>query len=103
YADALSIGGFGQSLDDLRARLAVIRQHCETLDRPYERIEKITLYLAPVVKDGQLDATVPDTFPALTDLGFAEVMITPPPRPARLEGLAAELLPAAAEIAVNVL
>jgi alkanesulfonate monooxygenase SsuD/methylene tetrahydromethanopterin reductase-like flavin-dependent oxidoreductase (luciferase family) len=101
YADVVSIGGFGENLDDLRAKLAVIRQHCQTLNRPYEQIGKVTLYLPPVVQNGQLDSTALATFRALAELGFDEVMITPPSDPASWDLLAAELVPAVEQIPVN--
>jgi alkanesulfonate monooxygenase SsuD/methylene tetrahydromethanopterin reductase-like flavin-dependent oxidoreductase (luciferase family) len=103
YADVVSIGGFGEKLDDLRAKLAVIRQHCQTLNRPYEQIEKITLFLAPVVQNGHLDSTALDTFRALAELGFDEVMISlpNPSDPAPFDLLAAELIPAVEQIPVN--
>lgn len=101
YADVVSIGGFGESLDDLRANLDLIRQHCQTLNRPYEQIEKITLFLAPVVQKGHLDSTALDTFRALAELGFDEVMISLPSDPAPFDLLAAELIPAMEQIAVD--
>jgi alkanesulfonate monooxygenase SsuD/methylene tetrahydromethanopterin reductase-like flavin-dependent oxidoreductase (luciferase family) len=101
YADVVSIGGFGENLDDLRAILAVIRQHCQTLNRPYGQIEKITLFLAPVVQNGHLDSRALDTFRALAELGFDEVMISLPSDPADFDLLAAELIPAVEQIPVN--
>lgn len=101
YADVVSIGGFGQNLDALRAKLEVLRRHCQTLNRPYAQIEKTTLFLAPVVQNGRLDATALATFRALAELGFDEVMIPPPGDPAAWDLLAAELIPAVAEIPVN--
>lgn len=101
YADVVSIGGFGENLDDLRAKLDVIRQYCQTLNRPYKEIEKITLFLAPVVQNGHLDSTALDTFRALAELGFDEVMISLPSDPATFDLLAAELIPAVEQIPVN--
>ena len=101
YADVVSIGGFGENLDDLRAKLEVLRQHCQMLNRPYEQIEKITLFLAPVVQNGHLDSTALDTFRALAELGFDEVMISLPRDPAPYDLLAAELIPAVEQIPVN--
>jgi alkanesulfonate monooxygenase SsuD/methylene tetrahydromethanopterin reductase-like flavin-dependent oxidoreductase (luciferase family) len=100
YADVVSIG-FGQDLAGLQARLEVLRQECQTLNRPYEQIEKMTLYLAPVVQNGQLDAMALATFRALAELGFDEVMIAPPPDPIPFDLLAAELIPAVEQIPVN--
>ncbi len=101
YADVVSIGGFGENLDDLRAKLNVIREHCQTLNRPYEQIEKITLFLAPVVQNGHLDSTALDTFRALAELGFDEVMISLPSDPASFDLFAAELISTVEQIPVN--
>ena len=43
YADAVSIG-FGRDMDDLRTKLEMLREHCRTLNRPYEQIEKTTFF-----------------------------------------------------------
>jgi alkanesulfonate monooxygenase SsuD/methylene tetrahydromethanopterin reductase-like flavin-dependent oxidoreductase (luciferase family) len=99
YADAVSIG-FGQDLADLRTRLEILREQCQLLNRPYEQIEKITLFLAPLVQDGHLDPTALETFSALASLGFDEVMIAPPNDPITLDVLASELIPTVANIRV---
>ena len=101
YADVVSIGGFGENLGDLRAKLEVLRQQCETLNRPYEQIEKITLYLPPVIQNGHLDPKGLDTFRALAELGFDEVMISLPSDPAQFDLIAAELIPAVEQIPVS--
>jgi alkanesulfonate monooxygenase SsuD/methylene tetrahydromethanopterin reductase-like flavin-dependent oxidoreductase (luciferase family) len=54
YADAISIG-FGRGLDELRTKLEVLRGHCQALNRPYEQIQKTTLFMAPVAHGGHLD------------------------------------------------
>jgi len=101
YADVVSIGGFGETLDDLRERLEVLRKQCQTLNRPYEQIEKTTLFLAPVVQNGHVDSSVLDIFRALAGLGFDEVLLSLPDDLASFDILAAELIPAAAKIPVN--
>jgi alkanesulfonate monooxygenase SsuD/methylene tetrahydromethanopterin reductase-like flavin-dependent oxidoreductase (luciferase family) len=100
YADVASIG-LGQDPAELRAKLEVLRQQCAALNRPYEEIEKMTLYMAPVAQNGHLDPAALDTFRALAELGFDEVMISLPGDPADFDLLAAELVPAVDRIPVN--
>lgn len=92
YADAISIG-FGRSLDDLRTKLEVLRKYCQALNRPYEHIEKTTLFLAPVARDGHLDPAALDYIRALAELGVDEVMVRYSDDPATFDLLATELIP----------
>lgn len=92
YADAVSIG-FGRDLDDLQAKLEILRGHCQTLNRPYEQIEKTTGYMAPIARDGQLDPQALDYITALGELGVDEVMIRYPEDPTTFELLATKLIP----------
>ncbi len=91
YADAVSIG-FGRDLDELRTKLEVLRGHCQTLNRPYEQIEKTTLFMAPVVQNGHLNPTALDSIRALAELGIDQVMMRIPPDPATFDLLATELI-----------
>ncbi|HEY7413982.1 MAG TPA: LLM class flavin-dependent oxidoreductase [Ktedonobacteraceae bacterium] len=99
YADAVSIG-FGRDFDDLRAKLDVLRGHCQALNRPYEHIEKTTLYMAPVAQDGHLNPAALDYIRALGELGVDEVMIRPPADEATFDLLATELIPMVQKIPV---
>jgi alkanesulfonate monooxygenase SsuD/methylene tetrahydromethanopterin reductase-like flavin-dependent oxidoreductase (luciferase family) len=99
YADAISIG-FGRGLDDLRTKLEVLRGHCQALNRPYENIEKTTLYMAPIAHDGHLDQAALDYIRALAELGVDEVMVRYPNDPAAFDLLAAELIPMVEKIPV---
>lgn len=99
YADLVSIG-FGQNLDDLRTKLDLLRGYCQSLNRPYEHIQKTTLLVTPLVQDGHLDPNILDSLATLAELGFEEVMLRNPGDPAAFEMLATELIPAAAKIAV---
>lgn len=92
YADVVSIG-FGRDLDDLRAKLEVLRGHCQTLNRPYEQIVKTTLFMASIVQSGHLDPAALDYLKALAELGIDEVMIRVPADFATFDLLATELLP----------
>ncbi|MBV9258499.1 MAG: LLM class flavin-dependent oxidoreductase [Ktedonobacteraceae bacterium] len=99
YADVISIG-FGRGLDDLRAKLDVLREHCQVLNRPYEHIEKTTLFLAPIAHDSLLDPAALDYFNALGELGVDEVMVRYPDDPATFDLLATELIPMVEKIPV---
>ncbi|HEU5227463.1 MAG TPA: LLM class flavin-dependent oxidoreductase [Ktedonobacteraceae bacterium] len=99
YADAISIG-FGRGLDDLREKLEIVRRHCQALNRPYEQIEKTTLFMTPVVQNGRLDPAALDYIRALGELGIDEIMIRAPTDPATFDLLATELLPIVEKIPV---
>jgi alkanesulfonate monooxygenase SsuD/methylene tetrahydromethanopterin reductase-like flavin-dependent oxidoreductase (luciferase family) len=99
YADAISIG-FGGGLDDLRMKLEVLRRHCQALNRPYEHIEKTTLFMAPIAHDGHLDPAALDYIIALAELGVDEVMVRYPADPATFDLLATELVPIVEKIPV---
>jgi alkanesulfonate monooxygenase SsuD/methylene tetrahydromethanopterin reductase-like flavin-dependent oxidoreductase (luciferase family) len=99
YADAISIG-FGRGLDDLRAKLEIVRGHCQTLNRPYEDIQKTTLYMTPIVQNGHLDPAALDYITALAALGFDEVMVRYPADPATFDLVATELIPIVEKIPV---
>ena len=99
YADAISIG-FGRGLDDLREKLELVRGYCQTLNRPYEDIQKTTLFMTPLVHDGHLDPSALDYLRALGELGIDEVMVRAPADPATFDLLATELIPAVEKIPV---
>jgi alkanesulfonate monooxygenase SsuD/methylene tetrahydromethanopterin reductase-like flavin-dependent oxidoreductase (luciferase family) len=99
YADAVSIG-FGRQLDAVRERLETLRKHCQDLNRPYEQIQKMTLYVAPPIRDGQIEQEALDTLKTLGEMGFDEVMVRPPSDPAAFELLARELIPRVEGMAV---
>jgi alkanesulfonate monooxygenase SsuD/methylene tetrahydromethanopterin reductase-like flavin-dependent oxidoreductase (luciferase family) len=99
YADIVSIG-FGQNLDDLRTKLEFLRAQCETLHRPYEAIEKTTLYMPPVLRDGHTDPAALDAIAALAKLGVDEIMVRPPSDAEAFEIYATEFIPAVNRIPV---
>jgi alkanesulfonate monooxygenase SsuD/methylene tetrahydromethanopterin reductase-like flavin-dependent oxidoreductase (luciferase family) len=99
YADAISIG-FGRGLEDLRERLGLLRQYCQDLNRPYERIWKTTLYMAPLLHGKRIDPAALAYMRALGELGIDEVMIRPPELSSTFESLASELIPLVEGIAV---
>ena len=99
YADIVSIG-FGQGLDDLRTKLDILRGHCQTLNRPYEQIQKTTLFMAPIDHNGLLDTAALDYISALGELGVDEVMVRAPADPAAFDLLATKLIPMVEKIPV---
>jgi alkanesulfonate monooxygenase SsuD/methylene tetrahydromethanopterin reductase-like flavin-dependent oxidoreductase (luciferase family) len=99
YADAISIG-FGRGLDDLRAKLEILRGHCQDLNRSYEHIEKTTMFTTSIIQNGHLDPEALDYITALAELGFDEIMVRNPEDPALFELFATELIPAIEKIPV---
>lgn len=100
YADVVSIG-FGTKPDDLRQRLEILRKHCQTLNRPYEQIQKTTICVIPLVQNGQVNSAAVGYIRALGGLGIDEVMVRPPDNPADFALLATELIPLVKEISVT--
>jgi F420-dependent oxidoreductase-like protein len=79
YADACNLPTrLGH--DELRRKLAVLRDHCEALGRPYAEIEKTALDYLAITSDGRNDTLSPnaaiDRFAALAELGFDHVIFT---------------------------
>lgn len=99
YADAISIG-FGRGLDDLREKLETLRKHCQTFNRPYEQIQKTTLFMAPLIHSGQIDTAALDYIRSLGELGVDEIMVRPPDDPTDFKLFASELIPLVERIPV---
>ncbi len=78
YADACNIGS-GYGLDGLRRKLAVLREHCRSVNRPYEEIEKTTAGIFQVTRDGRQGTLSPqavvERFAELAALGFDQVIM----------------------------
>ena len=99
YADACNLF-FGMGMDTLRAKLDVLKRHCDAVGRDYGQIEKTalgTIHLAP----GKMGAPeVIGLCRELADLGFQHVIFNMPDtheiRP--LETIGREIIPAVAAI-----
>jgi F420-dependent oxidoreductase-like protein len=81
YADACNI--FARLGDDvLKHKLAVLREHCERLGRPYSEIEKTSLSSLNLSRDGSNGSTTPqaavDFFAHLAELGFDQAIFNMP-------------------------
>ena len=72
YADACNI--FGRSPDFVRGKLAVLREHCDRLGRPYDEIERTVL--TSVDLDAESPAEVVERFGALGDAGAQHVIFS---------------------------
>ena len=72
YADACNI--FGRSPSFVRDKLAVLREHCERLGRPYEEIEKTVL--TSVDPDVESSAATVERFGELGEAGAEHVIFS---------------------------
>jgi F420-dependent oxidoreductase-like protein len=64
--------------DELQHKLDVLRDHCQSLGRPYEEIEKTTLDHHAITRDGRNDTLSPnaaiDQFAALAEMGIDQAI-----------------------------
>ncbi len=103
YGDACNL--FAWDLDQVRHKLEVLRGHCEAEGRPYEAIEKTTLGLPPVTRDGRDGSLTPtaavERLGRLGELGIDHHLIGMPANdPAAFELLASEVAPQVGGLAV---
>lgn len=91
YADACNL--FGRSPDFVRDKLAVVRDHCERLGRPYDEIEKTVL--TSVDLDEESTDAVVERFAGLADAGAQHIIfsVRGAADTTRLERIAAEVFP----------
>jgi F420-dependent oxidoreductase-like protein len=90
YADACNI--FGRSPEFVRNKLAILREHCERLGRPYDEIERTVLTSIDPDAEGP-EATV-ERFGGLIEAGAQHVIfsVRGVADTSRLERIAAEVL-----------
>lgn len=95
YADACNL--FGRSPEFVREKLAVLREHCERIGRPYDEIEKTVL--TSVDLDTEETDAVADRFAGLADAGAQHIIfsVRGVADVSRLERIAAEVFPQAPE------
>ena len=91
YADACNL--FGRSPEFVRGKLAVLREHCDRLGRPYQEIERTVL--TSVDFDAESPAEVAERFDALGDAGAQHVIfsVRGVADTSRLERIAADVFP----------
>jgi len=102
YADACNLFA-RQGPDGLAHKLAVLREHCQALGRPYEAIEKTTLDVLSVTSDGRDGSFTPEAaiayFRGLAKLGI-DIAIFSMPNANEIEPfdlLATKVIPAVAQ------
>ncbi len=105
YGDACNLfAAFGP--DGLTNKLQVLQAHCERLGRPYGAIEKTTLGMLHVTKDGRNGTTTPaqavDEFARLAALGIDQAIVNMPnvSDPELFDLLGAEVVPEVQKLAV---
>ncbi len=91
YADACNI--FGRSPHFVRSKLAVLREHCERLGRPYDEIEKTVL--TSIDLDAESPDQIVERFGGLAEAGAQHVIfsVRGVADASRLERIAAEVFP----------
>jgi len=91
YADACNI--FGRSPDFVRSKLAVLREHCERIGRPYDDVEKTVL--TSIDLDAESPDQIVERFGGLAEAGAQHVIfsVRGVADASRLERIAAEVFP----------
>jgi F420-dependent oxidoreductase-like protein len=79
YADATNVFG---GPDVIRRKYAILREHCETVGRPFEEIERSTLQSTRLSPDGRPGTETPAAaaarFAALAEAGAQHVIVSIP-------------------------
>jgi F420-dependent oxidoreductase-like protein len=79
YGDACNIFAHAGN-DVVTHKLNILRDHCQTLGRPYEEIEKTTLGVMYITRDGRDDSLTPaaaiEQFRALAALGIDQAIVS---------------------------
>jgi F420-dependent oxidoreductase-like protein len=105
YADACNLFAY-PDLGKLKHKLDVLRGHCEAVGRPYEQIEKTSLGIVHLTRDGRDGSLSPaaavEHFAALAELGIDHAIFSLPNvhEQEPFELLATEVIPAARKIVV---
>ncbi|HEY0753121.1 MAG TPA: LLM class F420-dependent oxidoreductase [Ktedonobacteraceae bacterium] len=105
YADACNLS-LRLGKDEVQRKLEILRDHCQTIGRPYAEIEKTTLGTMRITRDGREDSYTPaaalEIFRGLAALGIDHAIINMP-GVAELEPfdlLATEIIPVVEQIEV---
>jgi alkanesulfonate monooxygenase len=72
YADACNL--FGRSAEFVSGKLAVLREHCERLNRPYDEIERTVL--TSVDLDNESTDAVVERFGGLAEAGAQHIIFS---------------------------
>jgi F420-dependent oxidoreductase-like protein len=94
YADSCNL--FGTSVEDIRHKLDVLRQHCKDEDRDYDTIEKTVALVHPPLND--INASLAEVEQFAT-LGVSEIQVMPDRHPVEfITEIAEKLMPGLASI-----
>jgi F420-dependent oxidoreductase-like protein len=91
YADGCNL--FGRDLEAVRRKLAILRDHCDVLGRPYDEIERTIL--TSVDLDAESPAEIVQRFGAMGEAGGQHIIfsVRGVADTSRLERIAAEVFP----------
>jgi len=91
YADACNL--FGRSPDVVRGKLAILREHCERLGRPYDEIERTVL--TSIDLDAESTDQLVERFGVLAEAGAQHLIfsVRGVADTSRLERIAADVFP----------
>lgn len=82
YADACNFLSLFSTRDQRLQKLAVLRKHCEALQRPYEHIEKTLTTVLHITHDGRHETLSPQAainkLTAFAEEGFDHIIFTMP-------------------------
>jgi F420-dependent oxidoreductase-like protein len=94
YADACNM--FGSGPEDIARKLDVLRSHCDTEDRDYDRIEKTVLAVMPALADVDGFVAAAEAYAAL---GVTEIQVMPDRHPVEFASqIAEQVLPRLADV-----
>jgi F420-dependent oxidoreductase-like protein len=97
YADACNLYAF-ENLDLVRAKLAILRQHCDAIGRPFEEIERTAIGRIHLGKDGMSPREAIDYCHAVSEAGIQHFIVSMPGdhEVAAIELMGKEVIPAVA-------
>jgi F420-dependent oxidoreductase-like protein len=98
YADACNLYAFAGA-DAIRAKLEVLRRHCEEVGRPFEEIERTALGSVNLGPDGLGPRQVIDYCRSISDAGIQHLIISLPRvyEITPIEAMGKEVIPAVSE------
>jgi alkanesulfonate monooxygenase len=98
YADACNLYAF-ENLDKVRAKLDVLRRHCDALGRRYEEIERTAIGRLDVGAGGMSTRAATEYCRRVSDAGIQHLIVSIPGdhEIAPIESMGREVIPALAE------
>ena len=99
YADACNLYAF-ENLAVVRAKLEVLRRHCDAIGRPYDAIERTAIGTLDLRKNGMSTRQAIDYCRSVSDAGIQHLMVSLPGdyELTPIELMGKEIIPAVAEL-----